>query len=181
VVTGRWLIAVAVLAGCDAYDHDLGPAPFLCAEAEPRCPTGYECVADESSDDEICVAPGASAGTVQCADDSALEPNDSLDTAASAAAQPRLAICPATDKDTYAIPLTSTSRVELVVTYDRGAALSAAILNEGGVPIAAGTVDEATRTVRAVAGPLPPGHYFAQVSSPTRRANNYAMSVTTPP
>jgi hypothetical protein len=174
-----WLIVSVVLAACDAYDHDLGPAPFLCGDAEPRCPTDYECVPDQSSDDEICVVTGATAGTVQCADDSALEPNDSLDTAATATAEEHLAICPATDKDTYAIPLASTARVELAVTFERGAPLSAAILNEGGVPVAVGAVDDATRTVHALAETLPAGRYYAQVSSPMRRANNYAMTITT--
>jgi hypothetical protein len=174
------LVLVAILSACDAYDHDLGPAPFLCGPSEPRCPTGYSCIEDPNSGDQVCVDAESLSGTGACADDSAIEPNDTLAMATAAAGsyeRDGLAICPPTDKDTFVIEMTGAGRIELAVTFERGATLRAAILNEGGVPIATGTLDEGTRTLDAFADVASAGTYYAQVSSPSGRANNYSITL----
>ena len=173
------IFLVAILPACNAYDEDLGPAPFLCGPSAPRCPTGYSCIEDPNSGDQVCVDDESLSGTGSCADDSAIEPNETLAmaTAASASFQrDGLAICPPTDKDTFAIAVTGPTRIELSVTFEHGATLRAAILNEGGVPIATGTLDEGARTLDAFADVVP-GMYYAQVSSPSGRANNYAITL----
>lgn len=52
------LLAIGSLTACNAYDPDLGPAPFLCGTAEPRCPDGYDCVT--SAGKEVCTNGGTS-------------------------------------------------------------------------------------------------------------------------
>ncbi|MBL9018808.1 MAG: hypothetical protein JNL83_31770 [Myxococcales bacterium] len=174
--------AVLALGACDAYDHDIGSTPFLCGTfAEKRCPADYACIEDPNTGDEICVSSASITTAVDCADDSAIEPNNTLAEATPVAngAYTRLevAICPPTDADTFALPLAAPATIELEIVLDRGATLRAAILNEGGVPIATGTLDEGSRTVRAVAAAERAGTYYARVSSPTGRANNYSITI----
>ena len=177
------LAALVVLAACDAYDRDIGPAPFLCGPAAKRCPVDYTCVEDPNTGDEICVMSDSLSSTVDCADDSAVEPNDALPEATpmsgSMFTRDELAICPPTDRDTFSVPVTSATAIELEVVLDRGATLRAEILNEGGVPIATASFDDATRTLTAVADGLRPGAYYARVSSPSGRANNYSITIRT--
>jgi hypothetical protein len=175
-----WLLVVITLAACDAYDHDLGSTPFLCGTSEPRCPTDYSCIEDPNSGDQVCVDSDSLTGTGNCADDSALEPNDTLAEATAASAtyeRDGLAICPATDKDTFAIAVTAPITIELSVTFEHGATLRAAILNAGGIPLATGSLDEDTRTLHAVAEANAAGMYYAQVSSPSGRSNNYKITL----
>lgn len=53
-------IVAVVLGGasCSPYDPSLPPAPFLCADREPRCPDGYVC-RSESDGREVCRAADA--------------------------------------------------------------------------------------------------------------------------
>jgi hypothetical protein len=186
-----WIICV-VFAACDAYDTDLGPSPYFCGDTPPRCPTGYACVLDPSSGEEVCV-DGTPSGNFDCDDDSAYEPNNTLDTAtpttitSSAPATfmlDGLAVCPARDRDLFAMTLSgSASHIELTVSFGAsGAMLTSAILNAGGIPIASGMATaEAPRTLRASARNLPPGIYYAQVTGPDATMlaqNNYTLAIT---
>ena len=77
----RALLATAILlVACDAYDEDLGPAPFYCGTDEPACPMGYECMDDPVNGTKVCVASGDMVGQFDCDADN-LEPNDTLSNA----------------------------------------------------------------------------------------------------
>jgi hypothetical protein len=176
------LVTALALGACDAYDHDIGSTPFLCGtSAEKRCPADYTCIEDPNTGDEICVASESITSAVDCADDSAIEPNNVLSEATPVAngtySRMETAICPPTDADTFAVPVTGQAMIELEIILDRGATLRAAVLNEGGVAIATGAFDEDARSVRAVAQVQTAGTYFARVSSPTGRANNYSITI----
>ncbi|HEY5948900.1 MAG TPA: hypothetical protein VIV40_25590 [Kofleriaceae bacterium] len=188
----RKLLAMFVLlAACDAYDQDLGPTPFLCGPDEPRCPMGYACKEDPANGAEVCVASDDSlSNNFDCHDDSDTEPNDKLDMATMTPIDTQKtysldgrAICPAGDKDTYAVMLTTASQaLEMTIVYEaNGATLAGAILNTGGVPISSATaVDGQQRTLRASARNLPIGLYYVQVFSPlggTIAVNNYSVSI----
>ncbi len=180
----RALVLLALLASCDAYDRDLGPAPFLCGPTEPRCPVDYTCQEDPNTNDEICVGSDSATSSIDCADDGDVEPNNTLPQATvtsldamAAYHHDSLAICPPNDKDTFAITLAHATRIDLEVVYEGGAPLYAAILNQGGVPIATATVTEASRTLHATASTLPAGTYYGQISAPNGRSNNYTISL----
>ena len=182
------LAALLVLAACDGYDEDLGPAPFFCGTEDPVCPSGYSCVDDPTNGTKVCVSDEDSiSGNFDCEDDSSIEPNDML-AAATAISNPASysfdtgAICPAGDRDLYAFTIAAGTTVEATITYAGGAVLRCAILNTGGVPIANATeVGGEDRTLRATARDLPAGDYFVQVTAtPTGSlaVNNYELSVT---
>ena len=177
-------LALVLSAGCSAYDYDLGDSPYLCGSESPRCPAGYSCVEDPNTADEVCLSDNVDVA-FQCADDSALEPNDTLTKAmatqldgSSSYMKDGLAICPATDKDTFAIKLTSKTKIAVHVTFDRGAPLKGAILNAGGVPLMTGTIDTVARTLDAQVGGLSPGTYHVQLSSTNTHTNNYAITIS---
>jgi hypothetical protein len=184
------LFVLGLFGACSPYDPDLGVAPFLCGDAEPRCPDGYTCQPQGST--EVCLAPGGSlpdAGKGNCADDSTLEPNDSIQMAfqTPVATQKNnlmfagLAICPAGDKDNYSITITMANQnLEMIIEYDAsGADLQGAILNSNGAPIANAT-PMSSGVRRAYTPNLPVGTYYAQVygpSSGTVQTNNYKLTV----
>lgn len=189
------LLAAVLVAGCDAYDEDLGPAPFFCGEGDQRCPSGYQCAMDPSSGDEVCIPDDDSIDqNFDCADDSDQEPNDTLPMAdekpidvTSAYSVDNRAICPAADRDNYAFMLSGASAdADLTITFDAdGAPLYAAIVNTGGVPIAeaATTAAEPTK-LHALASNLPAGLYYVHVEAkPTgsRAVNNYELSLSVAP
>src|SRR5215813_9983198 len=108
----KTLLPIILLAACSPYSPDLGAAPFLCGDTDPKCPDGYMCTTMGSAN--VCLQPNGhvpDGGNGNCADDSALEPNDTIQTAFQtpvADTKPSLvfaglAICPAGDKDTYSI------------------------------------------------------------------------------
>ena len=179
----RALVAIVLLGACDAYDKDIGPAPFFCGPDEPRCPMGYTCMHDPTSGADVCGTPIA----WSCADDSALEPNNTLPKATAtpvdtmASFTQAAAICPPGDIDTFAISLGANGKaVEATVTFDgKGAVLHGAILNEGGVPVAEATSVDAT-TIHAAAPSLSKGTYYIQIDGPTigRTQNNYQLTVS---
>lgn len=195
-----YLVAVIAVAAplaatqaCSPYSPDLGAAPFLCGSADPKCPDGYSCMMNGSGA-SVCVAPNGQipdGGNGNCADDSALEPNETIQTAfqTPVAAQKAsltfagLAICPMGDKDTYAITITTEGQnLEVIVVYDaNGAVLNASILNSGGIPIAnASPVSGMDGTIRAYTAHLPAGNYYAQVTGPTSgtlTTNNYKLTI----
>jgi hypothetical protein len=181
-----------VLAACSAYDSDLGPTPFLCGEAEPRCPDDYTCQDDITTGQQVCVGGGGSLNNdFDCTDDSQFEPNNMLDVASPTTidamdtfSQGNLSICPANDKDLFAMTLTSpASTVELVIEFQaNGATLAGAILNAGGVPIVTATADASDPyKARATVSNLPAGTYYAQVAASiggVLTLNNYNVSLT---
>jgi hypothetical protein len=177
-------LCAVLVAGCDAYDRDIGSAPYLCGAVEPRCPDDYSCRHDENTGEDVCVGGDSQTSGVQCKDDSAVEPNDALTDAVATGADPArtyeradLSICPPRDVDSFAVMLAAAGRIELQVVFDRGSALHAAILNSGGIPIATASLEDANRTLHADSAMLVAGAYYAQVTSTTGRANNYAITV----
>lgn len=188
----RVLLLVVVLAGCDAYDTDLGATPFLCGDDTPRCPDGYSCMTDGLTGKDVCVSASGELGTdFNCADDSANEPNNELDQATStgidAAATftaENQSVCPAGDRDLFAIQLTAVvTNVDVEISFDTGGAdLQMALTNAGAVPISVGMGDAGARMLHAGAKNLPAGMYYVSVSAPvsdTISVNNYKLTVTT--
>ncbi len=188
-------VLAALLAACDGYDEDLGPAPFLCGP-DDACPSGYTCMDDPANGRKVCVGSDDSiSGDFNCNDDGQYEPNDMLAMAQMTPVDAMktfsldgLAICPAGDKDTYAVMIsTSSSNLEATIAYQAdGGALRGAILNTGGIPIAnASPATGAPTTLHALARNLPTGLYYVQVVAVTGTSpsvNNYTLSiaVTTP-
>jgi hypothetical protein len=142
-------LLIALSAACSPYSPDLGAAPFVCGSADPKCPDGYDCVpAGGSSTTMVCLEAGGTvpdAGAGQCADDSSLEPNNTIQNAHLFSTLPvgglklaGLAICPAGDKDTYAVNPTAAGQTLLAdITFDANqAVLNVNILNSSGSIIA---------------------------------------------
>jgi hypothetical protein len=188
----RALLLVAVIAimpACDAYDRDLGPVPYLCGPSEPRCPDDHTCETDSSSGKEICVGPGGNPNAFDCADDSAVEPNNAPDTATSTPLDTMKtferdgAICPTGDKDVYKVTITVANQtLEVVVESEPGGAmLAASILNRSGGAIAVGMPVSGMPTLsRAFFVDLPIGEFYAQVAGPSTGSlpvNNYHLSL----
>ncbi|HUS28480.1 MAG TPA: hypothetical protein VMZ53_08225 [Kofleriaceae bacterium] len=188
------LLAFALAGGCSMYDTDYGPTPFLCgpADQDPRCPEGYACMLDPGSGSEVCVENGGSISQdFDCADDSAKEPDDllamatvtQLDAMRTETIDGR-SVCPAGDKDTYAIDIRTTNEdLSITVTMDQnGAKLRAALLNTGGVPISvAMPINGDATMISAEAMNLPVGMYYAQVYGPAGgdlQVNNYKITLT---
>ena len=189
-------LLLSALVACSPYSPDLGPAPFKCGPADqnPRCPDGYTCIPGQGSNaPEVCIENGGDGtipdgGNGNCDDDRSLEPND---TTAQAWITPvdsnkmfplsDLAICPAGDKDTYSLMITTMGEnIEIIVRYEAGGAdLQAAIQNSGGISIANATVTTAN-TKRAYVPNMATGIYYVQVSGPASGAtttNNYELDI----
>jgi hypothetical protein len=186
----RWLVAAAI-AGCSPYDPELSDTPFLCGSEAPRCPDGYACIA-EPDGRMVCssqpAAPG-SAGGVACADDSPRETsarNDTIETAVDspvAGAQRSillapLAICPAGDRDLFAVQITADQQqLEAVTTWTAGAPVAVDILDDTGTPVASGRA-AGERSLRAAASRLPIGTFYVQASAAARTTNSYRIEIT---
>ena len=182
---------VSSAAACSPYDPDLGGSPFLCgpADQDPRCPDGYTCTPMGTS--EYCLAEGGTvpvdSSTFTCADDSNLEPNDTMPFDTSVASTKAsitfagLAICPAGDTDLYTVTIiTANQNLEVLMEYDAAAAdLTGAILNNNRVPIANASPTEAGKR-RAYTPNLPVGTYYVKIAGPTDgplQMNNYKMTI----
>ena len=181
-------------AACSPYSPDLGAAPFLCGSAAPLCPDGYTCNMASGSAG-VCTKAGGSGVPVDgtpsnCADDSSLEPNDSITMAWQTPVDTRknfplsmLAICPDGDKDTYSMAITvANENIEVLVDFDvTGAALQGAILNSGGTAIAnAMPITGSPGHIRAYVANVPVGTYYAQVFGPisgSPATNNYNLTI----
>jgi hypothetical protein len=144
-------------------------------------------MSDPSSGKDICYANGTGP-SFMCADDSAHEPNETLATGTTTPVDtmktymlPGLAICPATDIDTFAITIsTANETLTATITYEATpTVLSATIQNLSGQTLAtAAAVSGMTNTIRAVAPSLVAGKYFVQVTGPNTSAasqNNYSL------
>ncbi len=186
------LLVVVSVGACSAYDEDIGPTPYLCGETDPPCPEGYACQDDITTGERVCVGNGGMlSNDFDCDDDSAVEPNNMLDVAIDTGLdgmkmyeRDGLAICPAGDKDLFAITITTANEdIELLASFQaNGAPLAGAILNAGGIPIAtASPVSGETLRIRAFAQNLPPGKYYAQIAASVGSVvtlNNYSTQVT---
>ncbi len=179
-------LAFIFLAACSAYDPDLGATPFLCGDTDPKCPDGYTCNANGAGK-MVCEKGGSTDAMPMsgCANDSQLEPNDTIQTAwQSPVATARmnisltgLAICPGTDKDNYKVDITTEGQnLEVILTYDPGNALSVSLLNSSGTSIVNGT-PMGTNQVRAYAANLPMDSYYASIFSSAMMENNYRIDI----
>lgn len=189
---GSMMLFLMFLAGGCPYQPDLGTTPFLCGTEDPKCPGGYDCQADQAGQ-MVCVKNGSSAipdaPPVNCANDSALEPNDTKETAYPTPVADTmmhitytgLAICPGTDKDTYKINVSSAARtVDVLLTYEPGTPLTAVLLDAMGTMVAGGT-PMGTDQVNVHTTNTGLGVHFVQVSSPTSNENNYQIEITASP
>ncbi|CAN5458757.1 hypothetical protein BH11MYX1_BH11MYX1_41680 [soil metagenome] len=191
-------LATAMAPACSPYSPDLGITPFTCTGAGsngPACPEGYACVPSGSA--SLCVVNGGTvpdAGAGVCADDSNLEPNDSITTAyitpvngtTKSISYAGLAVCPAGDKDTYKLTVAASQNIEAVIEFDPNAAtLTASILNAGGTVVVPGNpVSGMQGKVRAFLATANQGVYYVQVAGPatgTLVTNNYKLTLTETP
>jgi hypothetical protein len=134
--------------------------------------------------DSVVAVDSTAEGCWTCDDDSALEPNDSIQVAhvISTYVMDGLSICPVGDKDYYAITIPiGGSHLEMLVLYEAaGAEVHGALLNSGGLPLA-NAATTSTRTKRAFLPSLPSGMYYAEIAAPSG-INNYRLWLTvTPP
>ena len=189
--------ALAILflaaAACSPYSPDLGAAPFLCGSGTPACPDGYACTMGTGTDG-VCTKMGGSGIPVDgtpsnCANDSSLEPNDSITMAWQTPVDTRktfplsmLAICPDGDKDTYSMTIsTEGENVEVLIDYDTtGAALQGGILlSNGNTAAAAMPISGSAGHIRAYLANASAGTYYAQVYGPAQGpgTNNYNLTI----
>jgi hypothetical protein len=201
----RTAIAVAgagllLALGCSPYDPNLGTAPFKCGTSQPLCPRGYICDGDPGFG--VCLREGdpdlpdsgpslPDAPPFSCADDSATEPNDTLQTAFPTpvmedlpmVSYASLAICPDSDIDHYRININQpnvTLRAEITHASQQGR-LALEILNNSGTVIREGTPLGANADVlRADVPQIALGVYYVRVqaSGPGIR-NNYSLAIQT--
>jgi hypothetical protein len=184
------LVLLFTLAGGCFYGPDLGKTPFLCNTGTPTCPRNYNCQPDQIGQ-MVCVANGESAipdaPPVNCANDSALEPNDTILNAYATPLEGQLAriaysglsICPGTDIDTYLVDVTTAgSSIDVEMTYEPGWPLIATVLDVTGTKVADGA-PKGDNIVGVHFGNTVTGAYFVQVLSPTGNQNNYRIDITT--
>ena len=191
----RAFALVLLAAGaCSPYSPELGAEPFLCGSSAPQCPDGYACTMASGSAG-VCTKMGGSGVVADappggCNADSTLEPNDTITMAWQTPIDTRknfpltdLAICPAGDKDTYAMAITvQGENVEVLVDYPvTGAALQGAVLNSGGTAIAnAMPITGSPGHIRAYVANLPTNTYYVQVQGPASGSvttNNYKLTI----
>ena len=167
-------LLVFAVAGCNAYDPDLGPHPFLCANVEPRCPDGYVCVTAAGSNADVCARPddtvgGGADGGVQCEVDGDREPNDTTETAtmiATGSVPLDAVLCPQTDVDFYHLTVNTTGQaIRVDVTYpSTKGSLQIDLLNSTGVVIrSASQVGNDPDHLRVDFENLASGAYYARV------------------
>jgi hypothetical protein len=190
----RYALLFLAAAACSPYSPDLGAAPFLCGSGTPQqqCPDGYTCASTGSGG--VCTKMGGSGVPVDgtpsgCNDDSTLEPNDSITMAWQTPVDTRksfplssLAICPAGDKDTFAMMVTvEGENVEALIDYDTtGAALQAGILNSTGNTVAqAMPITGSPGHIRAYLANANVNTYYVQVFGPVTgpSTNNYNLTI----
>jgi hypothetical protein len=188
------LLLFLAAAACSPYSPDLGAAPFFCGSGTPQqqCPDGYTCMSTGSAG--VCTKMGGSGVPVDgtpsgCNDDSTLEPNDSITMAWQTPVDTRknfplssLAICPAGDKDTFAMMVTvEGENIEALIDYSTtGADLQAGILNATGNTVAqAMPITGAPGHIRAYLANANVNTYYIQVFGPVSgpSTNNYNLTI----
>jgi hypothetical protein len=156
------------------------------------CPHGYNCQAD-SDGTMVCIQNGLDAIPdalpVNCADDKAMEPNDSIETAFVTPLEESLihinynglSICPGTDIDNYVIDVAGEGHsIDVVMTYQPGFPLATGLFDLNSTKVADGTPsgDDVVSLHYAATNS---GAYYLQVTSPTGQENNYKLEITTTP
>lgn len=198
------LLLIASAAACSPYSPDLGRTPFLCGSADPKCPDGYTCMMGTGGGSDVCVKNGSTAPDApnpngMCADDSQIETmngpnNDSIATAyQTAVATSRgsidyagLAICPAGDKDYYAVFLTKTQTIDVTVIYEAwGGVLQGQILLPNGNPVTT-LSPQGNMMMHGSTGPVAMGTYYVEVQGPASTGtnetrNNYELKIDVTP
>lgn len=187
------LFSIAALVACNPYDPELPNKPFLCGGPDnDLCPEGYTC-----NDDMVCeniateTNVDASVG-FECADDSALEPNDVPTTAYITPipnARPDyalvgLAICPPGDKDhfRFGVDQTGINMEATIIGLAGRPSLTLNLLNSNGTKIADGApvAGQAQKVRMEVPNRLAIGNYVLQVMSPDATSeNNYEITIKT--
>ena len=179
--------ATAFATACSPYSPDLGATPFLCGNADPKCPDGYACMPDGTGKN-VCVQSGGSTPDGGSCTDPNLEPNDTI---AQAYQLPidgggtkhtfkfaSLNICPAGDKDTYGITLSSDTVIEAVLSFGGSGALTAQILGSGGSTLATSSPN-GTTGARVYVASLSAGQYYVQVGAAAGITNTYNITFNT--
>lgn len=189
------ILAVAVLlAACGGGSRPEGQQGGLC-RADGTCDPGLVC------DDGRCVGLDGGMGpirdgiafpdaaTMTCANDSALEPNDSpqmafptgVATQQNAVTFAGLAICPPGDQDFYRVDLVTLGTLKVAIAFEPLDDLALAIENADGSTRAVG-MTSAVQELTATAVDLQPGSYFVHVSAANGFGfNNYRMSISVTP
>jgi hypothetical protein len=184
------LITVAATA-CSPFDPDLGAHPFRCGDHDPRCPDGYTC-----GPDDLCTRGGGGGDDVDasnpgftCNDDSAVEPNETIQSAyptpipdaADCTSMIKLAVCPSNDKDLFRFRASANGknlRVHLATDLSQGM-LDMKILNSAGAVIGNATQLDADN-LEVKINNLAADVYYVQVSAHTTGIeNNYGLDILT--
>jgi hypothetical protein len=189
-------LLAAAAAGCNTYDPDLGQAPFRCGSTEPRCPRDYTCVT-YSEAEEICEilglpdgGVGGDGGSLDCADDSEIEPNDTTELATNTfipAMQDEyrlvgLSICPDTDQDFFMFQIDIAGknlRADVNYQSSRGQLFMSVLNSMGTVVREAEAVPGMPDILRADVANMPQGMYYVQVRAAVGFQNNYTIDIVT--
>lgn len=174
------LAGLALTTGCSPYDPDLGSRPFLCGPSDNQCPDGYQAV--QSGGGCVCTAPSGGGGG-GCEDQ--FEPNELTTTATStpvgngagSVVFEDLAICPATDVDTFAFrTIANNTGAVATATFDPAAgSIAINIIGPTGSPVATGTTSGGSARVTAN---LPSaGNYFVQVVGAGGSGAPYSLQI----
>lgn len=174
------------LGACSPYSPDFTSDPFECGDTAPECPDGYTC-----GSDSLCVKGGGGGGSgsggFMCADDSALEPNNSIGTAYNTPVATQratldltgLAICPAGDLDFYKVTTTAADQtLTATMTYSEGEAiLNVQILDTQGNTLANGSGSSNVLTATHSLPNSGAAYYVEVSSSQSGGENNYSLNL----
>ncbi|MBI4510061.1 MAG: hypothetical protein HY698_10535 [Deltaproteobacteria bacterium] len=201
------LVLVAALAalgpvGCDPFDPDLGDEPFRCGSSTPRCPSGYRevnvsqvmCVCERGTGEPAVENTTASDGGFRCNDESRRtgDPgandtplsatNTAIGSGTSTAAYSKLAICPESDVDHFALNVTQAgmtieARVQPEASQpgDGRGNLQVSILNPSMIEVA--TSKDQGGLLLATHVATSTGKYFVKVRSASGGQNNYDIQL----
>jgi hypothetical protein len=197
LVLGVALFGSLVAGGgaCSPYDPQLPSQPFRCNATEPKCPDGYACV-DLGANKQVC-EPGAAgvdagptidAAPLTCNNDAILEPNDTIAQASPSGVQDQrksfklvgVAICPATDKDTFLVTITAANtNIEAIATVTGGDPVKVSILNSTGISVTDGVASAGS--TRAYLANAPQGTYYVQIFGTATSRSNYDLQINSTP
>lgn len=183
----RIVLLGLALAACSPYSPELGEAPYLCADTEPRCPDDYTCK-DNGGGRMVCVTASGSVpdgpNGFACSpfDGPPLEPNDTKEQAYQtdvSAAQTRrygpLAICPATDRDHFQVNVTAPNKgIEAIVSWESGMPISVSILASSGSSLGNG-MPMGEKSARACVPNVNTGAFYVVAFATAQ--NNYTVDI----
>lgn len=183
------LFVSTIFLGCSPYgDPDLGDNPFRCGTGEPACPDGYQCTTVGT--DQICQANGGGGGgEFVCADDSAIEPNESpiqafptgIPSEGVVKNYSNVAICPESDIDVFSFAITGVNQVATAsVTYNRAQGdLALELIDSGETLLRAGTHSTSDPNLLEATSQanLAQGTYFWRVYAAGGQQNNYSIQM----